>query len=137
QLGRYPAHPAGGRRDIWTRGIPGPTKARLAARLARELQISKATDEPVDVGPLSSVSALLADGLLAKDSSDSATYQPLQTLIEATRLAQSPATPTDRPPLTARQQLAASATYRTYVNQGVANALALPYLPGTLRMPFR
>jgi hypothetical protein len=23
------------------------------------------------------------------------------------------------------------------VNQGVANALALPYLPGTLRMPFR
>lgn len=43
----------------------------------------------------------------------------------------------NRPPLTARQQLAASATYRTYVNQGVANALALPYLPGTLRMPFR
>lgn len=33
--------------------------------------------------------------------------------------------------------MAASATYRTYVNQGVANALALPYLPGTLRMPFR
>jgi hypothetical protein len=28
-------------------------------------------------------------------------------------------------------------TYRTYVNQGIANALALPYMPGTLRMPFR
>ena len=36
-----------------------------------------------------------------------------------------------------RQELAATTTYRTYVNQGVANALALPYLPGTLRMPFR
>src|SRR5690349_8452543 len=118
-------------------GSPGPAKARLAARLARELQISKATGEPVDVGPLSSVSALLADGLLAKDSADSVIYQPLQTLIEATRLAQSPGASADRPPLTARQQLAASATYRTYVNQGVANALALPYLPGTLRMPFR
>jgi hypothetical protein len=118
-------------------GSPGPAKARLAARLARELQISKATGEPVEVGPLSSVSALLADGLLAKDSADSVIYQPLQTLIEATRLAQSPGASADRPPLTARQQLAASATYRTYVNQGVANALALPYLPGTLRMPFR
>jgi hypothetical protein len=118
-------------------GSPGPTKARLAARLARELRISRATDEPVDVGPLSSVSALLADGLLAKDNADSVIYQPLQTLIEATRLAQSPAASADRPPLPARQQLAASATYRTYVNQGVANALALPYLPGTLRMPFR
>ena len=36
-----------------------------------------------------------------------------------------------------RQLFAATATYRTYVNQGIANALALPYLPGTLRMPFR
>jgi len=44
---------------------------------------------------------------------------------------------TDRPPLSDRRQCAAFATYRTYVNQGIANALALPYLPGTLRMPFR
>jgi len=118
-------------------GSPGPAKARLAARLARELRASGTPGEPVDVGPLSPVSALLADGLLARDSADSVIYQPLQTLIEATRLPQSPVTLADRPPLTARRQLAASATYRTYVNQGVANALALPYLPGTLRMPFR
>jgi hypothetical protein len=43
----------------------------------------------------------------------------------------------NRPSLSDRQKLAASATYRTYVNQGIANALGLPYLPGTLRMPFR
>ena len=61
----------------------------------------------------------------------------LQVLIRATRLERTPADPTDRPPLEDRQRLAAAATYRTYVNQGIANALALPYLPGTLRMPFR
>ena len=48
-----------------------------------------------------------------------------------------PADQAEPPPLDARQRLAATATYRTYVNQGIANALALPYLPGTLRMPFR
>jgi hypothetical protein len=114
-------------------GSPGPLKARLAARMARQRQAGL----PVDVGPLSPVSALLADGLLARATFGYDRYQPLQVLIEATRLPQSPAAPADRPPLPARQQLAASATYRTYVNQGVANALGLPYLPGTLRMPFR
>ena len=125
----------------------GPMRARLAASVARQRQVTSTTGEatprypaasrPVDVGPLSSVSALFADGLLARDYPGSDRYQPLQVLIEATRLPQSPAARTARPPLSARQQLAASATYRTYVNQGVANALALPYLPGTLRMPFR
>jgi hypothetical protein len=45
--------------------------------------------------------------------------------------------PVERPSLKARQYLAGSTTYRTYVNQGIANALGLPYLPGTPRMPFR
>lgn len=48
-----------------------------------------------------------------------------------------PATSTKPPSMGARRRFASSATYRTYVNQGIANALALPYLPGTLRMPFR
>src|ERR1035438_98010 len=61
----------------------------------------------------------------------------LRVLVEATRLPQTRAARTDRPPLQARRQFAANATYRTYVNQGIANALDLPYLPGTLRMPFR
>jgi hypothetical protein len=61
----------------------------------------------------------------------------LRVLVEATRLPQTRAARTERPPLQARQQFAANATYRTYVNQGIANALDLPYLPGTLRMPFR
>jgi hypothetical protein len=63
--------------------------------------------------------------------------QRLGVLIDATRLPRSPADSVDRPPLSVRRRFAASATYRTYVNQGVANALALPYMPGTLRMPFR
>jgi hypothetical protein len=61
----------------------------------------------------------------------------LDIIINATALLPATATPTERPPLQARKYLAATATYRTYVNQGIANALALPYLPGTLRMPFR
>jgi hypothetical protein len=53
------------------------------------------------------------------------------------RLPRSPGDSEKRPPYEARRQFAAFSTYRTYVNQAVANALALPYLPGTLRMPFR
>lgn len=65
-----------------------------------------------------------------------------QTLKDLTRATYVPPTVADadaleRPPLAARRTLAATATYRTYVNQAVANALAVPYLPGTLRMPFR
>ena len=61
----------------------------------------------------------------------------LQDLIRATYVPPTPAKVLEPPPLAARRTLAATATYRTYVNQGVANALAVPYLPGTLRMPFR
>jgi len=63
--------------------------------------------------------------------------EALKVLTDATRILQTPTEPAGRPPLEVRQQLAANATYRTYVNQGIANALAVPYLPGTLRMPFR
>jgi len=79
-------------------------------------------------------SAILADGIGAGSK---AQQQLLQILIEATRLPTTPAVPVNRPPLPARQHFASTATYRTYVNQGIANALALPYLPGTLRMPYR
>jgi hypothetical protein len=84
-------------------------------------------------------SAVLVDGsAVASDKGSVSSEHPhLRVLIEATRVPQTPGVPAARPPLTARQQLAAIATYRTYVNQGIANALALPYLPGTLRMPFR
>jgi hypothetical protein len=61
----------------------------------------------------------------------------VQVLTEATRIPQSPLESAVRPPLWARERLASTATYRTYVNQGVANALAVPYLPSTPRMPFR
>ena len=61
----------------------------------------------------------------------------VELIVEGTRLPLIPAPTMDRPPLSARRRFAATATYRTYVNQGIANALALPYLPGTLRMPFR
>src|SRR4029077_17178478 len=63
--------------------------------------------------------------------------QLIGTLIGATHLPETPTRRTHRPPLETRRKFAATATYRTYVNQAIANALALPYLPGTLRMPFR
>lgn len=86
----------------------------------------------------SDLSAVLVDGVAAtSESGINSRHRQLRILIEATRLPHTPADSTERPPLQARQQLAAFATYRTYVNQGIANALALPYLPGTLRMPFR
>ena len=64
-------------------------------------------------------------------------HRQMWILIDATRLPRTPVDPTDRPSWAARLQLAVSATYRTYVNQAIANALALPYMPSTLRMPFR
>jgi hypothetical protein len=81
-------------------------------------------------------SAVLVDGGLIV-STGLSSNRLLRVLADATRVPRSPADSTARPPLSARRQLAATATYRTYVNQGIANALALPYLPGTLRMPFR
>jgi hypothetical protein len=93
-----------------------------------------ASSAPDERGPdLSALSAEFIDGARSRTPS----FEQLQLLINATRLPHSPADPTDRLPLQARQDFAAFATYRTYVNQGIANALALPYLPGTLRMPFR
>jgi hypothetical protein len=96
--------------------------------------------------PLVGKSADLLDAV----SSSSGDYVSghVDVLVGATRLPRTVAArpshlpvflgnPGERPSLGARQQLAASATYRTYVNQGIANALALPYLPSTLRMPFR
>lgn len=80
---------------------------------------------------------LSGDLLDGASSFDAQSLFQLDVIIGATRLPHTSAAPTDRPPLRARRQLAATATYRTYVNQGIANALALPYLPGTLRMPFR
>lgn len=81
-------------------------------------------------------SALLLDGSAAK-SGTWGLSRTLQVLTRATAVPVTPSEPAERPQLDARQRLAATATYRTYVNQGVANALAVPYLPGTLRMPFR
>lgn len=84
------------------------------------------------------LSAVLIDGAAASsESAINSRHRQLRILIEATRLGRTPADSAARPPLWDRQKLAAFATYRTYVNQGIANALALPYLPGTLRMPFR
>jgi hypothetical protein len=61
----------------------------------------------------------------------------LDELVLATRLPRTPADPADRPSPEECRLLATTATLRTYIDQGIANALALPYLPGTLRMPFR
>lgn len=80
-------------------------------------------------------SALIIDG--SAKSSTAGLSRTLQVLTRATRVPVTPSESAARPPLHARQRLAATATYRTYVNQGIANALAVPYLPGTLRMPFR
>jgi hypothetical protein len=108
----------------------------LDTRLA-QMAVPVASADPQE--PISALSAVLIDGKAAAsgESPVNSRHRQLQVLIEATRLPHTPAAPTDRPPLQARQLFAANATYRTYVNQGIANALALPYLPGMLRMPFR
>lgn len=86
----------------------------------------------------SSLSAVFIDGAAASsESTINSRHRQLRILIEATPLPHTPMDSAGRPPLSDRRQCAAFATYRTYVNQGIANALALPYLPGTLRMPFR
>jgi len=82
-------------------------------------------------------SAAIIDGDVTVSSHLTSLNLTLRVLADATRIPPTPATSGVRPSLTARRQLAANATYRTYINQGIANALALPYLPGTLRMPFR
>ena len=116
-------------------------------------------DSPFDTGPLDSLrdlssyvpfrsgtelpslaaeqpSAVLIDGS-AVILPTPGLSRTLSILVWATRVPRTPADQGERPPLHARRALAATATYRTYVNQAVANALAVPYLPGTLRMPFR
>lgn len=97
--------------------------------------VDETSSAPYD--PQSDLSAVLVDGAAASsESAINSRHRQLRILIEATRL-HTPADSAARPPLWARQRFAAFATYRTYVNQGIANAMALPYLPGTLRMPFR
>lgn len=92
-----------------------------------------------DYDPHSDLSTVLIEGARAAkaDFAGDSIHPQLQVLIEATRL---PRTRRDRanpPSMGTLTEFASNATYRTYVNQGIANALALPYLPGTLRMPFR
>ena len=101
--------------------------------LSHYLDITPPSDEPSPAA--AQPSADLVDGSAV--SFTSGLSRTLEVLIEATRVPRTPADLAERPPLKARRTLAATATYRTYVNQAVANALAVPYLPGTLRMPFR
>ena len=81
-------------------------------------------------------SAAIIDGSAARSGTQGLS-ETLRVLILATRVPPTPLDSAARPPLDARRRLAANATYRTYVNQAIANALAVPYMPGTLRMPFR
>jgi len=70
----------------------------------------------------SDLSVVLIDGVGASSESGiNSRHRQLRILIEATRLPHTPADSIVRPPLRARQQFAAFATYRTYVNQGVTN----------------
>ncbi len=112
---------------------------RFADRREHDARAADYSLYPRQYDPQSDLSALHIDGARASTKSDRITcrYEQLRILIEATRLPFTPGDSTDRPSLWKRQRCAAFATYRTYVNQGIANALALPYLPGTLRMPFR
>jgi hypothetical protein len=113
--------------------------AEMAMRTEPGVSAAPVATINADDDPGSYLSTVLVDGtaIASGESPVSSRHQHLRVLIDATRLPQTPASSTGRPPLSARRQLAANATYRTYVNQGIANALALPYLPGTLRMPFR
>jgi hypothetical protein len=87
--------------------------------------------------PSGNVSAIWVDGKAPASSRSPVRSGSLEVLIDATHVPYPGESSTDRPPLQKRRQFAANATYRTYVNQDIANALAMPYLPGTLRMPFR
>ena len=93
--------------------------------------------DPYENPPSDLSAVVIGDAAASSESAISSRHRQLRVLIEATRLPRTPVDSTDRPPWSARRQCAAFATYRTYVNQGIANALALPYLPSTLRMPFR
>jgi hypothetical protein len=102
--------------------------------LTAYLPFTSATDDP-------SPAAGQPSGVLIDGSADilptPGVSRTLLVLVGATRVPRTPWDQGERPPLDARRTLAATATYRTYVNQAVANALGVPYLPGTLRMPFR
>src|SRR5208337_3905560 len=89
---------------------PDTRLARMAAPAATPGY--ETSSDPYDPG--SYLSAELIDGVT------SATFKNLQLeiLVQATRLPRTPADRTDRPPLRDRQRFAATATYRTYVNQG-------------------
>jgi hypothetical protein len=77
----------------------------------------------------------LADGSLLIGTTGIS--RALGELVMATHVPWTPEEQPHRTSLERSKRFASNATYRTYVNQGIANALALPYLPSTLRMPFR
>jgi hypothetical protein len=116
-------------------GPPPYEESQHLANILAKCRAGTPFDIPSSPSGSGSLSARLIDGTVITQSPRSIKY--LDVLVRATRppkMRQGPKTP---PPLGDRVSLAANATYRTYVNQGIANALALPYLPGTLRMPFR
>jgi hypothetical protein len=115
------------------RAAPAAARFPLGARAGTPLYGRRHADER----HLARSSAALVDGSVSVGSNYIGLNPPLRVLVDATRVPPTAAASATRPSLTARRQLAATATYRTYVNQGIANALGLPYLPGTLRMPFR
>jgi hypothetical protein len=118
----------------------GPFDSKgLDTRLARMAGPASTAEpsEPLPSEDLDSGWSAPAAELIGDATSFTPAGHQLRVLVEATRLPHSPADQTERFPVRALREFAAAATYRTYVNQGVANALALPYLPGTLRMPFR
>lgn len=102
--------------------------------LSQYLALERPSDKPSPA--VAEPSAALIDGRTAVLPSLGLS-RTLEDLVAATRVPRIPAELAERPSLHSRRTLAATATYRTYVNQAVANALAVPYLPGTLRMPFR
>jgi hypothetical protein len=99
-------------------------------------------DGPFNIDPVDTRLARMANSNYSADLIDGVVASTpvnwlLNVLIASTALPQTPAQPAEPVMLQERQEFAATCTYRTYVNQGIANALGLPYLPGMLRMPFR
>jgi hypothetical protein len=127
-----PDFPSEGPFDIDRLGIRNILLAQRAPE-ATLLEMPAGTGPKDDPGddPGSRLSAALIDAPPPASGEGAVIVrsEQLQVLIRATHLASTPAEPADQPPLEDRQRLAATATYRTYVNQGVANALALPYWP--------
>jgi hypothetical protein len=112
----------------------GPFDDRLLRRLLYRNAYKISTG---GLPPRPSSAAAVVEGLSHSESAAASIHWLLLVLIESTRLPKTPGESADRPTLSARREFAATATFRIYVNQSIANALALPYLPATLRVPFR